>query len=547
MRKLINRYIFILRFKNKILSLQKIRELTNELYMKQVFTIFSLFFLSILYAQKGNTFSQQQMPLLTEKENLVTSLALPLKKGSALTELSFKFKARKQDLSEVLVYVGSTSKRDKAVLFGKTTALGCKTKLQGNFSTPTDSLFVWVCARTTNNPNLLNKVLLSGIELATNNGKLKYSNKSKEGQRFGLTLRQRKQDNINCYRIPGLATTNKGTLIAIYDNRYNNCKDLQEDINVGMSRSTDGGQTWEPMKEVIDMGEWGGLPNRLNGVGDAAVLVDEKTNTIWVMGLWQHGLSPDQMAWWGSKTGMTPQETGQIVVVKSEDDGLTWSKPVNVTSQMKDPSWYLFFDGPGRGITMSDGTLVFAGQVKDKDQVPHSTIIYSKDSGKTWQVGTGAKSHTTEAQVVELSDGSLMLNMRDDRNHFNSKVADKLNGRSIAITKDMGKTWVEHNTSRSALIEPNCMASIISYKDKKGKPYLFFSNPADKRQRVNISIKASDDDGNTWDKLPSVLLHQDANMGYSCLTIIDNKYIGILYEGNGDLYFQKIPIKELTK
>ena len=243
MRKLINRYIFILRFKNKILSLQKIRELTNELYMKQVFTIFSLFFLSILYAQKGNTFSQQQMPLLTEKENLVTSLALPLKKGLALTELSFKFKAKKQDLSEVLVYVGSTSKRDKAVLFGKTTALGCKTKLQGNFSTPTDSLFVWVCARTTNNPNLLNKVLLSGIELTTNNGKLKYSNQSKEGQRLGLTLRQRKQDNINCYRIPGLATTNKGTLIAIYDNRYNNCKDLQEDINVGMSRSTDGGQT----------------------------------------------------------------------------------------------------------------------------------------------------------------------------------------------------------------------------------------------------------------------------------------------------------------
>ena len=91
------------------------------------------------------------------------------------------------------------------------------------------------------------------------------------------------------------------------------------------------------------------------------------------------------------------------------------------------------------------------------------------------------------------------------------------------------------------------MASIISYKDKKGKQYLFFSNPADKRQRVNLSIKVSDDEGNTWDKLPEVLLHKEANMGYSCLTIIDGKYIGILYEGNGELYFQKVPIKEFIK
>ena len=515
--------------------------------MKQVFTIFSLFFLSVLYGQKGNTFSQQQMPLVTDKENLVTSLSLPVKQGTSLNEIALNFKAKKLDLSEVLVYVGNSSKRENSVLFGKTSVLGKKTKVQGNFKATNDSVFAWVYVRTTKNPDLLNKVVLSGIQFNTNNGKVRYCNKSKEGQRFGITLRHRNQDGINCYRIPGLTTTNKGTLIAIYDNRYNNCKDLQEDINVGMSRSTDGGQTWEPMKEVIDMGEWGGLPNRLNGVGDAAVLVDEKTNTIWVMGLWQHGLSPDKMSWWGSKTGMAPEETGQIVIVKSEDDGVTWSKPINITSQMKDPSWYLFFDGPGRGITMSDGTLVFAGQFKDKDQVPHSTIIYSKDSGKTWHVGTGAKSHTTEAQVVELADGSLMLNMRDDRNHFNSKVADNLNGRSVAITKDMGKTWVEHSTSRSALIEPNCMASIISYKDKKGKQYLFFSNPADKRQRVNLSIKVSDDEGNTWDKLPEVLLHKEANMGYSCLTIIDGKYIGILYEGNGDLYFQKVAIKEFIK
>ena len=244
---------------------------------------------------------------------------------------------------------------------------------------------------------------------------------------------------------------------------------------------------------------------------------------------------------------MTPEETGQIVVVKSEDDGKTWSEPINITSQIKNPEWRLFFQGPGRGISMSNGTLVFAGQFKDKDQVPHSTIIYSKDHGKTWYVGTGAKTHTTEAQVVELSDGTLMLNMRDDRNRSNYELSDNYHGRSVAVTTDMGKTWIEHNTSRTALTEPNCMASIISYKDKKGKPYLFFSNPNDAKNRVNMTIKASNDEGNSWDKLPSVLLYEQAAMGYSCLTVIDNKYIGILYEGDGDLYFQKIPIKEFIK
>ena len=63
----------------------------------------------------------------------------------------------------------------------------------------------------------------------------------------------------------------------------------------------------------------------------------------------------------------------------------------------------------------------------------------------------------------------------------------------------------------------------------------------------NMTIKTSNDEGNTWDKLPSVLLYEQAAMGYSCLTVIDNKYIGILYEGDGDLLFQKIPIKEFIK
>ena len=107
--------------------------------------------------------------------------------------------------------------------------------------------------------------------------------------RSALVLRAAGQDNCHTYRIPGLVTTGKGTLIAVYDNRYNNSKDLQEDIDVGMSRSTDGGQTWEPMKVIMDRGEYGGRSQRLNGCGDPCVLYDHQNHTLWVAALWMSG------------------------------------------------------------------------------------------------------------------------------------------------------------------------------------------------------------------------------------------------------------------
>ncbi|MEE4178476.1 MAG: sialidase family protein [Bacteroides sp.] len=374
--------------------------------------------------------------------------------------------------------------------------------------------------------------------------------------RPALVLRAAGQDNCDTYRIPGLITTAKGTLISVYDNRYNNSKDLQEDIDVGMSRSTDGGQTWEPMKVIMDMGEWGGRPQRLNGIGDPSVLYDHTTHTIWVAAMWMSGGSPDDMNWWVSSPGMAPEETGQFILVKSTDDGLSWSGPINITQQIKDPEWQLLFAGPGRGITLEDGTLVFPGQFKEDIGVQaldggqytsHSTIVFSKDNGQTWQIGTGAKPNTTEAQVVQLPDGSLMLNMRDDKNKFEKE---RNNGRAVSITNDFGKTWITHPSSNSALPEPNCMASLIAHNMKvenEMKQVLFFSNPDSKEQRINMTIKASLDGGNTWPESKQILLNEAYGNGYSCMTMVDDRTIGIVYEGVKELYFQKIPVKELCQ
>lgn len=115
-------------------------------------------------------------------------------------------------------------------------------------------------------------------------------------------------------------------------------------MEIGLSRSTDGGQTWEKMRIPMAFGEYDGLPKAQNGVGDPAILVDKKTGTIWIVAAWTHGMGNGR-AWWNSQTGMHRNHTAQLMMVKSDDDGKTWSEPMNITEQVKDPSWYFLLQG----------------------------------------------------------------------------------------------------------------------------------------------------------------------------------------------------------
>ena len=400
--------------------------------------------------------------------------------------------------------------------------------------------FFWVSIEMKPEASLLTKITaeVTGVTADGQSLPVKCVSAPDVIRRLGVGVRHAGDDGAAAFRIPGLVTTNKGTLLGVYDVRYNSSVDLQEHIDIGLSRSIDGGKTWEKMRLPLAFGEYGGLPAAQNGVGDPSILVDTKTNTIWIVAAWTYGMG-NQRAWWSSQQGMDVNHTAQLVLVKSTDDGKTWSEPINITEQVKHPEWYFLLQGPGRGITMEDGTLVFPIQYIGKDRIPNAGIMYSKDRGETWTIHNHARTNTTEAQVAEVVPGTLMLNMRDNRG----------GSRAVYTTSDLGMTWKEHESSRTALPEPVCMASLISVKaadNVLGKDILIFSNPNTTNARKNITIKISLDGGNTW--AHQLLLDEGENWGYSCLTMVDKETIGILYEsGVAHMTFQCIKLKDIVQ
>jgi len=445
---------------------------------------------------------------------------------------------RVQDVTSVRVIPGGPAGPSGDATFGGEVSPKDELVFQGEHALHAGDNWFWVCVDLAENADIDGRIDAVVKAVKLDNGSItEVASGSPDGsQRIGWAVRMHGDDGSKAYRIPGLATTNKGTLIGVYDIRYRGGGDLPGDIDVGMSRSTDGGQTWDPMKVIMDMGDdvnW-----RYDGIGDPAVLVDKGNNRVWVAATWSHG----NRSWRGSGKGMTPVETGQFMLVSSDDDGRTWSEPVNITEQVKDPDWHFILQGPGAGITMKDGTLVFPAQFQagDSKRTPHSTLIYSKDHGKTWTVGTGVKSNTTEAQLVELGDGSIMINCRDNRG----------GSRTIATTNDLGQTWTLHPTDRKGLNEPTCMASLLRIEHAKHGPLLIFSNPNTPlpgvpRGRYNMTVKVSTDEGMTWPEERHSMYDIRNCSGYSCLSPIGEDHVGVLYEGPTEIYFLKFSLEEL--
>lgn len=340
--------------------------------------------------------------------------------------------------------------------------------------------------------------------------------------------------DYNNYRIPALITTNKGTLLAFCEGREGGDS---SDIDMLVRRSEDSGETWSPKQIVWNEGR--------NVCGNPCPVQDQDTGVIWLLLTWNDSTDSGRRLHEG-----TSKDTRHVYVCSSDDDGHTWSKPVEITSTTKRKDWWWYASGPGVGIQLRKdsckGRLIVPCDHTDKNGYG-SHIIFSDDHGKSWQLGGTVSSGCNECQVVELADGTLMLNMRMQQ-HGQGK-------RGIATSTDGGLTWSELTLDPS-LIEPVCQASLLRYTlvSEHGKNRLLFSNPASAPppgqsggDRVKMTVRLSYDEGKTWPV--SKLLH-DGPSAYSCLSILPNGDVGCLYEGGetryGAIVFARFSLDWLT-
>lgn len=303
------------------------------------------------------------------------------------------------------------------------------------------------------------------------------------------------KSNVACYRIPALVVASNGDLIAAIDERGPSCADLKANtnINIVMRKSRDNGKTWTDIRTLVDypLGKSASDPSFIN---------DTKTGTIFMFYNYMD-LNKEKDIYY-------------LHVLKSTDNGESWSEPEDISSQISKPEWH----GDFKFITSGKGTQTASGVLLHTlVNLKHGVFVFgSSDHGKTWFLNDTPLKPADESKIIELNDGSWMVNSR-----VNSPGM-----RYVHISKDQGKSW----TSRPelALIDPACNAAIIRYKSKSIN-CLLFVNAGTKDARKNLTIKVSYDEGKTWTKGKTIYAGSSA---YSDLVVMKNGDIGLLFEKN---------------
>lgn len=328
-----------------------------------------------------------------------------------------------------------------------------------------------------------------------------------------------------CFRIPALVTTTKGTVLAFAEARKNNCGDAG-DIDLVVKRSEDGGKTWSPLHMI-----WS---DSNNTCGNPAPVVDRVTGDVVLLSTWNLGSDHEK-----DIQGGTSKDTRRVFVLISKDDGQTWSDAKQITADTKKDNWSWYATGPGQGIQLSKGKykgrlVIPCNHVVSGTKMNYSHAIYSDNHGETWTLGGVTPTDgLNESTVAELSNGKLMLNMRN---------SGKPRTRQVTLSNDGGATWQPVYTD-TTLIEPVCEASLIRYP-AGGKKWMAFSNPASKTARVMMTVRLSKNNGKTW-PLKKVLYTGPS--AYSCLTQLPNGNIGCLYEAGLQRPYEGIVFEEIGK
>ncbi|QXD26332.1 glycoside hydrolase [Opitutia bacterium ISCC 51] len=330
------------------------------------------------------------------------------------------------------------------------------------------------------------------------------------------------------YRIASMVATKEGSLLAFAAARKGKGGDW-DPINIVMRRSTDMGKTWEPLQVVVEDGD---LP-----CDNAMPITDYETGEV-------HLLYQIDYA--------------KCFYTKSDDDGLSWSDPIEITSvidQFKEIyPWVVLAPGPGHGIQMMNGRLVVPFWLSDgggKEFGPNHrghrpsivVSVYSDDHGKTWRAGEVAVPDNdvsvipNETSVIQLADGRVMFNSRNESINYR---------RLISYSEDGATNWSEP-FFHDAFFEPICFASMVRYsmQPAQSKNRILFCNPdsrhdpwmaskqstprsARNRHRTNLTVRMSYDEGHTW---PVSKVVDPGISGYSDMAVTEDAMVHLLYEG----------------
>ncbi|MFO0808555.1 MAG: sialidase family protein [Gemmataceae bacterium] len=341
------------------------------------------------------------------------------------------------------------------------------------------------------------------------------------------------QGGYAMYRIPGLVVTPKGTLLAYCEARKTSGDWAK--IDIMMRRSADGGRSWEPMRKVVELK--GTFTKNEVALAKRIGKPDEITvnNPVAI---------PDATT--GAVHFLYCVEYARCFYQRSDDDGKTFGEPVEITATFDrfrpEYAWKVLATGPGHGIQLASGRLLVpvwlsTGTGGGAHRPSVVSTITSDDHGATWQRGEVVANETdplvnpNETTAAQLADGRVMLNIRHESPSHR---------RAVAFSADGATRWTRPAFDEQ-LKEPICFASLCRLA-AGGKSRLLFANPdnldraagpakpGQGRDRKNLTIRLSEDDGKTWAK--SRVL-EPGTSGYSDLAALPDGTVCCLYERGG--------------
>ena len=327
-------------------------------------------------------------------------------------------------------------------------------------------------------------------------------------------------DGFEVYRIPAIVKSKSNTLLAFAEARKARSNGDSGDIDLVVKRSSDNGKTWSKMT-IWNDGQ--------NTCGNPVPIVDDR-GRIHLLMTWNF-----QTDKWGAITNGTGEDSRRPYYTYSDDDGITWAQPVEITSSVKKEKWDWYATGPCHGIQIQKGIhkgrLVAPNYFTTRESgkvTSYSHIIYSDDYGKTWKPGEPTPvGGVGECSVAEIGEGTLMLNMRADEGFY----------RKSCTSIDGGLTWSSPQISIDQ-IDCKCQGSILSIGGA-----VFLSNAASATERINMTIKKSTDNGKNWKGQYTVY---EGNSGYSDIVELSDSQIAIIYEGGEKRYTDGLAFKVVS-